>query len=213
MCLRGDTSPPCKHAPEHEQKDTDDSHKSADSDSGNCPRTDSPGRATWRWCARRLRWQCLLCTGRCRVRSRGGWYVIFGSLLQVFQRYIDLSGKTNSPRAASGLKVLWVWLISPRILRVSQLTSEILSLAQDGTSTPEGNGTGNLVRRAKVSAHNGKQVTSKTDSPIGSTWVQLDVHWANEMKERFWHPPQACTREYVTLLHVQGSASDRSGPI
>ena len=99
---------------------------------------------------------------------------------------------------------------------VGQHTTEILSLAQEGISTPEGNGAGNLrVRRPKVSSRDGKKVTPKTNSPVDptSSKVHDDLHSANGIKERFWHPPQASTREYVTLLHVQGSASDVDGPI
>ena len=90
----------------------------------------------------------------------------------------------------------------------------MLSVAQYGTSTPEGNEPGNLgIQQAKFSGLDAKKVASKTD------WVSICpeghsfVHSLNEMSwDLFWHLPQASTKEYVTLLHEQRSALDEFGP-
>jgi len=92
----------------------------------------------------------------------------------------------------------------------------MLSVAQYGTSTSEGNEPGNLgIQQAKFSGLDAKKVASKTDWVIGSICPKGHsfVHSLNEMSwDLFWHLLQASTKEYVTLLHEQRSAMDEFGP-
>jgi hypothetical protein len=104
------------------------------------------------------------------------------------------------------------------------LTSVTLRYAQDGTTTSAGIVCKNLKLLGSVHAVSSVNAPRDHDCIEVRNWRQLEKDIAipfgqftaqsvQEMKVRFWQPPQAEMREYVTVLHRQTVASAEGGAV